>query len=264
MIMKKINSLIVLSLLLVTAILGVASSVSAATAGLYVSPSSKTVTAGEVINATVGINTAANKIYAIEGTLVFDQATCQNISVAAGLQALTTPTCANPHFLVGIPGGGADNKTLLTLSLKVGASSAAIVGMTGVNIVGGDSVKSISTAGGSATYTVNAKEVLQPEVEAQLLTATVVAPTTPTAGVKDAQQVKSDAGTEVTPAVTSTDVLTTENQAVGKVLGSFDEQNPEPESGNWFMANIYNIIIVILIIVIIALVGVLIFKKKKA
>ena len=257
--MKKLNIQTILLLLISLAVFGIAGTAQATTASLYVSPASVTINAGDVITASVGINTASNKIYAVEGTLAFDKLTCQSITVAAGLQALSTPSCDSPHFLLGIPSGSADNKTLLTVTTKAETAGTATISMTGVNIVGGDAIKSISNSGGSGSYTIEASEAITAPATA-VIPVTANKPIVKTVPVKSPTKSGEVLGTKiegVTPSETSTN-------NPGTVLAAFDEQNPNDIKCNGlFASNVDKIVIGLLAAVIILLIGFIVLKKKK-
>ena len=151
--MKNIKTKIILSaiFLSVVSFSGVAN---AASASLYVSPASITKTAGNIFDASVGVNASGNKVCAIEGTLVFNNLTCQSITVASDVMAQSSPTCSNPYFLIGIPNCTISDKALLTLSVKAGTAATASINATGVDIIGeGISLGSASIGG---SYTINA------------------------------------------------------------------------------------------------------------
>ena len=68
--------------------------------------------------------------------------------------AQSSPTCSNPHFLIGVPGCTTVDKVLFTASVKAGSAGTASIGLTGVDIIGeGVSVGSASISG---NYTINA------------------------------------------------------------------------------------------------------------
>jgi hypothetical protein len=152
--MKNIKTKIILSAIVCLSVVGLAGTVNAAGASLYVSPASITKTAGNTFSASVGFTVANNKVCAVEGTLVFNNLTCQSITVATGLMAQTAPTCSDPRFVIGIPNCATSDKTLLTASVKAGSAGTASISVTGVDIIGeGVSVGSVSTKG---NYTINA------------------------------------------------------------------------------------------------------------
>jgi len=152
--MKNIKTKIILSAIIFLSITGLSGTANAAEASLYVSPASIAKTAGNIFSASVGFTAANNKVCAVEGTLVFSNLTCQGITVADGVMAQSSPTCSNPHFLIGVPNCATSDKTLLTISVKAGNAGNASISVTGVDIIGeGSSVGSTSTKG---NYTINA------------------------------------------------------------------------------------------------------------
>jgi hypothetical protein len=152
--MKNIKTKIILSVIIFLAVAGIAGTASAAGASLYVSPASVAKTAGNIFSASVGFTAANNKVCAVEGTLVFSNLTCQSITVADGVMAQSSPTCSNPHFLIGVPNCTTSDKALLTISVKAGSAGNASISIAGVDIIGeGSSVGSTSTKG---SYTINA------------------------------------------------------------------------------------------------------------
>jgi hypothetical protein len=161
--MKNTKTKIILSVTILLSVVGFVGTVNAAGSSLYVSPASLTKTAGEVFSVSVGFNASGNKVCAVEGTIVFNNLTCQSITVASDVMAQSSPTCSNPHFLIGIPGCTTSDKVLLTLSVKAGAAGTASVNATGVDIIGeGASVGSTSIGG---NYTINAVPIPTPTPE---------------------------------------------------------------------------------------------------
>jgi hypothetical protein len=143
---------IILSISAILFAIGFAGMASAASATLYVSPSSTTKNVGDIINASVGINTSGNKACVAEGTIVFNNLTCQSISIPDGVMAQTTPTCSNPHFIIGIPSCSSVNKQLLTVVAKANIAGSASINISSVDIIGeGVSIGSSATSG---NYTV--------------------------------------------------------------------------------------------------------------
>jgi len=158
--MKNITTKIILSAIIFLSVVGFVGIVNAAEASLYVSPATLTKTAGDTFTTSVGFNASGSKVCAVEGTLVFNNLTCQTITVASDVMAQSSPTCSNPYFLIGIPNCTTSGKTLLTLSIKAGNTGTASISATGVDIIGeGASVGSASTSG---NYTINAIPVITP------------------------------------------------------------------------------------------------------
>ena len=152
--MKNIKTKIILSVIIFLSVVGFVGTVSAAESSLYISPASITKTAGNTFSASVGLTASGNKVCAVEGTLVFNNLTCQSITVASDVMAQSSPTCSNPHFLIGIPNCTTSDKTLLTVSVRAGTAGVASISIASVDVIGeGSSVGSASTKG---NYTINA------------------------------------------------------------------------------------------------------------
>ncbi|MFH1129229.1 MAG: hypothetical protein V1686_00620 [Patescibacteria group bacterium] len=151
--MENTKTKIILSAIVFLSVIGFVGTVNAVGSSLYVSPASLTKTAGNVFSVSVGFNASGNKVCAVEGTLVFNNLTCQSITVAGDVMAQSSPTCSNPHFLIGIPGCTTSDKALLTLSVKAENAGTASINATGVDIIGeGASVGSTSISG---NYTID-------------------------------------------------------------------------------------------------------------
>lgn len=151
--MKKNKIKILISVFALTAVFSVVG-IAEAAGGVYVSPASATKNIGNSFDISVGVSETASKVYAVEGTLVFDKLTCKAITVADGVTTQTSPTCVNPYFLLGIPSGTTAGKVLFTVSVSAGSAGQAAISFTGVDIIGeGVSIGSASTDG---NYTINA------------------------------------------------------------------------------------------------------------
>ncbi|PJA01760.1 hypothetical protein COX74_01025 [bacterium (Candidatus Gribaldobacteria) CG_4_10_14_0_2_um_filter_41_16] len=152
--MKNTKTKIILSAIIFSAVIGFVGTANAAGASLYISPATLTKTAGDTFNVSVGFNASGNKVCAVEGTLVFNNLTCQSITMAGDVTPQSSPTCANPYFLIGVPSCTTADKVLLTVLVKAGSASTASIGLTSVDIIGeGVSVGSASV---SASYTISA------------------------------------------------------------------------------------------------------------
>ncbi|MFA6135745.1 MAG: hypothetical protein WC705_00015 [Candidatus Paceibacterota bacterium] len=148
--MKKAKIILSVSIFLITGFSGI---VNAAESSLYVSPINLTKSIGDVFDVSIGIRTSGNKVCAVEGTLILNNLSCQNMTLSGDVTPQTSPTCSNPHFLIGIPSCTIVDKTLFTASIKGTATGASSVGFTGVDIIGeGISLGSVSTVG---NYTIN-------------------------------------------------------------------------------------------------------------
>ncbi len=116
--MKNTKTKIILSVIIFLSVVGFIGTVNAAGASLYVSPATLTKTAGNTFSVSVGFNASGSKVCAVEGTLVFNNLTCQSITIASVVMAQSSPTCSNPHFLIGIPNCATSDKTLITCRLR--------------------------------------------------------------------------------------------------------------------------------------------------
>lgn len=248
--MKNTKTKIILSATIFLSVVGLVSTVNASGASLYVSPASLTKTAGNVFSVSVGFNASGNKVCAVEGTLVFNNLTCQSITVASDVMVQSSPTCSNPHFLIGIPNCTTSDKVLLTLSVKSGSAGTASINATGVDIIGeGASVGSTSISG---NYTINA----------------VVTPT-PTPETPTAPPVKTSSQTPVkTPAKTTTEKnVVSEEQPVQTEQPVVTENISAPS----FLATVFNFstfgksvrTIIIIVIIAFAIYSFIILLKKK-
>jgi hypothetical protein len=167
--MKTNKTKIALSTIVFSSVFAIAGIVAAAAnSSLYVSPTNITKTVGSTFSTSVGVTPAGNKVCAVEGTLVFNNLSCQSITVADGAMGQTVPSCANPKFLIGIPNCTTSDKVLMTVSVKAGSAGKSSLGATGVDVIGeGMSVGSTIVSG---NYTVNA--VVVPVVEKAVFTPT--------------------------------------------------------------------------------------------
>jgi hypothetical protein len=158
--MKNIKTKILLSTAILLSVFGLVGIASAASSSLYIAPASLTKAVGDFLGLSVGVGASGNKICAVEGVLVFNNLSCQNITVASDVMSQSMPSCSNPHFLIGIPGCTTINKTLFTVSAKTVNSGVASVNFTGVDLIGeGTSIGSASTAG---NYTIKAVPKVTP------------------------------------------------------------------------------------------------------
>ena len=101
--MKNTNIKILFLSFVLLSVFSFAATAQAAGDSLYVSPATSTVNAGSNITASVVAGTSGDKICAVQGTIVFNNLTCQSITVTNGLLVQTSPTCASPSFVLAIP-----------------------------------------------------------------------------------------------------------------------------------------------------------------
>ena len=163
--MKNNKNKIIVSLV---AIVAFASSFGMAAAqvapALYISPVGGTKAVGQVFNASVTVTTNTSDIvYAAEGTLGFSNLSCKGISAVDGLMIQSMPTCANPHFLVGIPNGINADKKLFTVSVAGITEGDSALTLTSVDVIGKG--VSLGTSATNGYYTIRGS-VIVPEKDA--------------------------------------------------------------------------------------------------
>ena len=174
--MKNTKTKIILSAIIFLSVISFVDTVDAAGASLYVSPATLTKTAGDAFNVSVGVNASGNKVCAVEGALVFNNLSCQSITVADGVMAQSSPTCSNPRFLIGIQNCTILDRVLFTVSVKAGNAGTSSISFTAVDIIGEGASISTAFAGGNYTITVPvvAQEPVAQEPVAQLKESSVL------------------------------------------------------------------------------------------
>lgn len=150
--MKNTKIKIIVPFIALLTFAGLVNIAQAAVASINVSPASLTKNVGDSFTVSVFVSPAGNTVYAVEGTVVFGGISCKSITLADGVMAQTTPTCANPRFVLGLASGARVDKMLFTVSLNAPSAGTATVGITGANIVGAGVSISNTSAGG--TYTI--------------------------------------------------------------------------------------------------------------
>jgi len=157
--------------ILCLSLIGFAGIVSATSPSLDISPINVTKTPGDVFQISLGVNSSGEKVCAVEGTLSFKNLSCQNITVASGVMAQSSPTCSNPYFLIGIPSCTTGDKPLLSVSVRTGSAGTASLSITGVDLIGeGTSLSNASVIGNYTIATpvvpvvpVIPKTIIEPE-----------------------------------------------------------------------------------------------------
>ena len=169
--MKNFKNTIIVSLVATVVFASLVSYAAAQTAPkLYVSPSTATKAAGQTFSASITMTTNPTDIvYAVEGTIGFDNLTCKGISAVSGIMIQSMPTCANPYFLVGIPNGTNADKKLFTVSVAGKTEGQGAIVLSSVDLIGNGI--SLGTQGVNGIYTISG--VFVPEKEAST-TAPVV------------------------------------------------------------------------------------------
>lgn len=153
--MKNFKNTIIVSLVTTVAFaasFGIASA--SITPKVYVAPVGMTKAAGQTFGAGIAVTTNTSDIvYAVEGTIGFDNLTCKGISASQGLMIQSMPTCANPHFVVGIPNGMNSTKSLFSVSVAGSSEGQAAVTLSGVDVIGNG--VSLSNEGSNGVYTIH-------------------------------------------------------------------------------------------------------------
>ncbi len=104
---------------------------------LSVSPTGGNKTQGASFQSSVNLNGAGGKICAVEGTVVFDNLSCRSITaVADDVMVQSSPTCARPHFLVGIPNCTTSGKLLFNVVVNAPTIGSAAIRLNDVDVVG--------------------------------------------------------------------------------------------------------------------------------
>ena len=145
------------ALVIFVSAMGVSGLVNAAGPSLFVSPANSNVTSGDTFDAAVGVHAAGSKVYAVEGQFVLGNLSCDNVTMAPGVTAQTTPTCASSYFLIGIPTGTTVDQALFTVFVKAKNSGQGSLSFTGVDIIGEG--KSLGSASEGGNFTIKAVSI---------------------------------------------------------------------------------------------------------
>jgi len=149
--MRKIKILKISLIIIILVILGANSFLSKAKAAspfLFVSPSNGNYKVGDVFEVAIKINPQEMKVDTFEGRINLSHLSCQSVSVSSNVMAVSSPSCGNLYFLLGIPGGTNSTKTLFTIKVKAESEGEAKIYFSGVDILSdGVSVSSNSSGG---------------------------------------------------------------------------------------------------------------------
>jgi len=159
--MKKIKTKIILFAVVFFLTIGAFRISYASGSSLYVVPENSSQISGSSFNISAAVNASGNKICAVEGTLVLNNLSCQNITLANGVIPQSAPTCSKPYFLIGIPGCTTANQTLFTVSVKAGSAGSASVSFTGVDLIGTGTSVGSSSVGGNYIINTATKQSIQ-------------------------------------------------------------------------------------------------------
>src|SRR3989338_8604030 len=126
----------------------------AASPSVFISPANLEKEIGQSFDLSTRVDGAGQKVCVVEGKISLNNLSCQSIAVSDGLSVQTSPTCANPAFLLGIQGCNSAVKNLFTITVKAANSGGASAIFSDLDIVGeGVSISNISTGG---NYTITA------------------------------------------------------------------------------------------------------------
>ena len=136
-------------------------------ATVYLETSPSTIIRNVQSNFTVSIRLVTDSpIYAVEGTLVFNNLNCKNITLSQSVVVQSMPTCSNPYFLVGIPSGTNIDMDLFQIVVSGNSVGAASLGFLNVDLIGAGNSLSNSSLSGIFEITpvpvVNVPEVVTP------------------------------------------------------------------------------------------------------
>lgn len=222
--MKNTKTKIILSVIVFLSVAGFVNTANAASASLYVSPASLTKTAGDTFNVSVGFNASGNKVCAVEGTLVLNNLSCQSITLAGDVTPQSSPTCSNPHFLIGVPSCTTVDKVLFTVSVTAGNAGVASISSTGVDIIGEGS--SLGSASISGSYTISAVSkptpaLTQPNYQYSP-TVTTPVKTTPKTTTVSSTKTKTPTVTAPIAIISTTSTTTSPTIATSSLLAAVD------------------------------------------
>ena len=226
--MKNTNIKILFLSFVLLSVFSFAATTQAAGDSLYVSPASSTVNTGNNITVSAVAGTSGDKICAVQGTIVFNNMTCQNITVTNGLLIQTSPTCSSPSFVLAIPKCATTDTVLFTVSSKAGNAGTASISFSGVKLAGVGVVVGTSSIGGN--YTVNALPVVQ----------------TQTPPAQQPKVVKTTVPKTEQITTTKTTTATPEANNLQASLAGASGSSFFVKLGKWFISNIIWIIVLII------------------
>jgi len=147
--MRKIKILlIIVIILIISGINSFSPKAKAASPFLFVSPNTGNYKIGDVFEIAIKINPQEMKVDTFEGKINLSHLSCQSVNISSNVMAISSPSCGNLHFLLGIPGGTNSTKTLFTIKVKAESEGEAKIYFSGVDILSdGISVSSNSSGG---------------------------------------------------------------------------------------------------------------------
>lgn len=193
-------------------------------------PASGTQTLGQAFSASVELSPAPNSVCVVSGDIVFNNLSCQSISLASGVMAQTAPTCQNTHFVVGVAQCASAVKTLLNIS-----ASASNVGGASISLA---NVQTLNQHGAVVSTAVNGSYTVQGSLIASESPAGLII-TSPTVG--GASTVAPDSTETPADNQTTTEPVITPQQNTSAVSGS--EASRFTKETAWILAIILLLII---------------------
>ena len=138
------NKIKIISLLfIVVAVFGTAKMAAASsTTTLSFSPSGTSQNVGTTVNASLDVNTGGDAVCTVGGTIVFNNISCQDISLAdgSGTLSITSPTCSNPEFIIGIKQCTTADKALFNIKAAAGNTGSSSINVVSVKIIGAPTI----------------------------------------------------------------------------------------------------------------------------
>ena len=156
------KKIILLSLSVIIGVAAFSQLVYAASSTVSVLPATASKNVGTGFNIAVQLDPQGEQVCAVRGTLNFSNLSCQAITVANGLYATVTPTCASPSFILGIPKCTTATQNLLSVSVKGIKAGSATVSFAAVKVIGAGADVAFASPG--ATYNITAVRTTTPPI----------------------------------------------------------------------------------------------------
>jgi hypothetical protein len=150
------NKITLFSLLAAICMLGIGQMAYADTAIISASPSTISKTVDAPFNVSIQLNPTNNQVCVVQGTLNLTNLSFQSITVASGIMAQTSPTCANPNFVLGIPKCTTAAQNILSVAVEGNQAGSASLSLSGVRAIGSGVTVASSVQGGS--YNITARQ----------------------------------------------------------------------------------------------------------
>ena len=266
------KNIIKTSIIVIVGLLATGQVAFASSAVLSALPLSSSIIVGTPFNISVQIDPANNKVCVVKGTINFDNLSCQNITLASDLVAsgrlytITTPTCANPSFTLGITNCITTSQNLFSVSVKGTQVAQANAFFTGVKVIGGVG-GGTDVAFGSQSGNYNIVAAVQKIIP--VVIPEVTTPTENTGTTEVIPEATSSAGLEIPSGVGELNPLIDNGENVSTTSSS-SVATTTMEKNNGLVAtalngsiNISNKLILALILIAVAVMAGLIFYRRK-